>query len=448
VVAALLVSAVLLGLGAVSAAAGTVSRRDRAGDVKAKSLSARERRALDIVSVTATGDEPSGLFVTVTFKGDVERYLGQGHLKRALIALVLVPKSSKRAPAGLVDEGGGFTPKRLSIFKRVGSRVTIKQRTMNVFGQDRVLRKTASSDVGAILHHNQVLFYIAGPGLSNVAKVQVKAFTEVPARGGRRANSADDTIPHWVDIYTKQPTDLASLGVDPSKLSCDQHRALLSSFRRARDRTQQELNGWNRDVAFIKDALRHNEELLSKPGLDPTYIQKVRKTQDDWQNLLVDRGKSIGRVEDNLRNLERLIEKLSHLLTLACEPPSLVPMYAVFDKNTFSTVYYENVRNVDRAGPVKYQWAVAIPADPRCATGFQPNRPKDNQATWYHADVSEGGVCNHSGTLYDATGRGHPGTVVVQVSNEYWNCTAMYYGTQGDNGGSVGEGSAQPCQRR
>jgi Divergent InlB B-repeat domain len=130
--------------------------------------------------------------------------------------------------------------------------------------------------------------------------------------------------------------------------------------------------------------------------------------------------------------------------TAGVAAPVLRPIHAVFTQATFSTVYTENATGQD----LKYQWAVSIPADPPCASGFQPGKPQANQATWYHADVSEGGPCNHSGSTYDATGRGHPGTVVVVVSNGYWSCVATYYGTQGDNGAPEGDGAApQPCRR-
>ena len=69
---------------------------------------------------------------------------------------------------------------------------------------------------------------------------------------------------------------------------------------------------------------------------------------------------------------------------------------------------------------------------------FEGNTPQPNQASWYHADTSEGGHCSH--VKYDASGRGHPGLVTVYVSDGYWTCTATYYGTQGDNGATSGTG--------
>jgi hypothetical protein len=123
--------------------------------------------------------------------------------------------------------------------------------------------------------------------------------------------------------------------------------------------------------------------------------------------------------------------------------PILKPIHAVFDQSTYSTTYTENATGEG----LTYQWAVAIPADLPCANEFQPNKPQPNQAYWFHADVSVGGPCNHTGGAYDAHGRGHPGTVVVRVTDAYWSCAATYYGTQGDNGNPVGDGPPQqPCQ--
>jgi hypothetical protein len=133
--------------------------------------------------------------------------------------------------------------------------------------------------------------------------------------------------------------------------------------------------------------------------------------------------------------------------------PTITPIHAVFTPSTVpgcsppacTTVYTENATGQD----LTYQWTVSIPADPNCAAGFHPNQPQLNQATWYHADESEGGPCNHSGTTYDPTGHGHPGTVVVVVSNSAWTCTATYFGTQGDQGNPVGDGDPpQPCKQK
>jgi hypothetical protein len=132
--------------------------------------------------------------------------------------------------------------------------------------------------------------------------------------------------------------------------------------------------------------------------------------------------------------------------------PSLTPIHAVFtpapagqscEPPYCTTVYTENATGQG----LTYSWTVSIPDDPGCAMGFHPSTPQPNLATWYHADVSEGGYCNHSGNDYDATGSGHPGTVTVTVTNAGWTCTATFHGTQGPQAQPTWDGPApQPCQ--
>jgi hypothetical protein len=110
--------------------------------------------------------------------------------------------------------------------------------------------------------------------------------------------------------------------------------------------------------------------------------------------------------------------------------PRLLPIHASFDQSRFSTYYTETAIGDD----LKYAWGVAIPIDPQCAGGFMPNTPLASQASWFHADVTEGGPCNHSGTAYDPNNGGHPGTIVVVVSNKDWSCTATYFGTLSGDG--------------
>ena len=91
---------VIVGLGGAlicaPARAGIVTQADHA-IVHGPGLTAAERRALTITSLTAALDPSLGLIVTVTFRGDIERYLGRGDLKNGLVALVLERKSGMPA---------------------------------------------------------------------------------------------------------------------------------------------------------------------------------------------------------------------------------------------------------------------------------------------------------------------------------------------------------------
>lgn len=128
--------------------------------------------------------------------------------------------------------------------------------------------------------------------------------------------------------------------------------------------------------------------------------------------------------------------------------PVLEPIHAVFTPSTVpgcsppacTTVYTENAAGTD----LSYTWTVSIPVDAECAMGFHPNTPQLDQATWYHADVSEGGSCSHMN--YDTYGYGHPGWVTVTVSNPSWICEAMFHGTQGPQAQPISDGPApEPC---
>jgi hypothetical protein len=117
---------------------------------------------------------------------------------------------------------------------------------------------------------------------------------------------------------------------------------------------------------------------------------------------------------------------------LGLPKPDLKYIGAVFPTQPFTTTYTAVVTGQG----LSYHWAVSILADPACAAGFTPNSPKPDQATWYHADVGEGGPCTHVGT-------DHPGTVFLVVTNADWECTALYQGTLSGKGPP-----AAPCKRR
>ena len=138
---------------------------------------------------------------------------------------------------------------------------------------------------------------------------------------------------------------------------------------------------------------------------------------------------------------------------LRAEPPLLTPIHVRFNpappgrhcSPPYCTSLYTERASSPGGETLSYQWAVSIPADPNCATGFRPRDPTPAQASWYHADVTEGGPCNHQ--VYDAAGSGHPGTVVVVVSDYDWTCAATFYGTQGPQAQPAWDGpKPQACK--
>ena len=150
--------------------------------VKRAGLSATERQAITIRSVTAASDPSLGLVVTVDFAGDVERYLGQAALKNALLALVLEPGTVTPTPNWVAEQGGGFTPASFSTPVRHGKRETVRRATVDVFSTEHVLRTFTGGQYGVIRDGDQVVFRIAGPALANVAGIKVKLFVKSPLR--------------------------------------------------------------------------------------------------------------------------------------------------------------------------------------------------------------------------------------------------------------------------
>ena len=175
-----------------SASAGVVTKRVQAA-VKAQKLTSAERRAVTVASVTVAGDDSLGALVRVTFRGDAERFIGRGHLKRGLIALVLVPVGGGQ-PVGLVNEGG-----------------------------ERVLRVTAGRPAGVVRRGSLVIFYIAGARLSRFARVELRVLATSPPHAS------------WRQILASKPAEQVSLRVDPSTLTCSQLTALGNQVGSLRD---------------------------------------------------------------------------------------------------------------------------------------------------------------------------------------------------------------------
>jgi glucosylceramidase len=185
--------------------------------VKRSGLSATERDAITISSVTAASDPSLGLIVTVTFTGDVERYLGQGALKNGLLALVLGPSAATQKPSGLVAAGGGFTPADFSMLIRHGKRETAKRATVDLFSPEHVLRTFTGGQYGVIREGDEVMFRIAGPILANVVGIKVKVFVKSPLRSAKALTSAG-----WQAVVNDRPAAVASLLLSPSLLSTTQ----------------------------------------------------------------------------------------------------------------------------------------------------------------------------------------------------------------------------------
>jgi hypothetical protein len=435
------------------ASAGTIT--GPGGPVRAKGLTAKERNALKIVSVKATGVGGLGVVVTATFNGNIEQALGHGHLKDGIVALILRPNDPKVAFAGVATLGAGA----------IG--VTA--------------RKSRSTDVGVVRKGRTITFFVGGPGFENVGKIEVKAFAKRPGSRASRAVQAANlgvTPEEWEQVGERIAAVEASLPAPKPDTSCDELTAMKQTLDRAAATAQQWEKALTDEKKAIEKAIPQLERDLAdrkweRAGLAALAIgntlatsvallvpplglatamatiatathagrtgEAIQEIRDFIRSLKLDLrliDAYLGKVRDLRAKTRELEGKLNAYYELNCTRPVLKPIHAVFDQATFTTTYTE-----DATGPdLEYKWSVSIPVDEECATGFNGNSPKPNQATWFHKDKAQGGSCNHDGLHIGP--RGHPGTVTVIVSNLGWSCKAIYEGTEGLGGNPVGDGPA------
>jgi hypothetical protein len=184
-------------VGVVTATAGDVTGRDRLGDVKAPALTRAERDALDVVSLRAIGEEGLGMVAVATFRGNIEKALGRGHLKKGLVALILRPANASQNPAALATRGTAL---------------------------DNVLRKTRSEQVGAVRSGRTITFFIGGAGYSNVARVEIRSFASLPLGSTRRPAAGPPRLSdaEFKKIATFKDLDQLVVHADARQLTCQQ----------------------------------------------------------------------------------------------------------------------------------------------------------------------------------------------------------------------------------
>lgn len=225
--AAVVLAAVIVSFDGPAQAAA--SRRQSRGPVRA--LTAAERRAVSIVSVSAVGDESLGLIVTVSFHGNIERYLGQGHLRGGLLALTLTPEFGGQSPVGLVDDGGGFASASFPILAGHGKRVSIKAGAVQVFGLERLLRRLTPGQVNVFRTGNHVVFYLGGLGLSKPVSIKAKIFSRSPTGpASSTAGVRTLTASVWHKVVQTRPTSVASASLAPTQLTVAQLEALRTEL--------------------------------------------------------------------------------------------------------------------------------------------------------------------------------------------------------------------------
>ena len=279
--------------------AGSITKRDRGGVsnkvAKRFNLTRKERRALDVASVQVTGRNNLGVVIDVRFKGNVERLIGRGHLKRAAIALVLQPRS-----------------------RRVNSSVIVTQGPAR---SQRVRRRTQSNRAGAVRTGRSVKFFIQGPGFGGVKAVNVRALPRAP-RAAKRANAAgevNDGIEEMTDDEAEEIevglvaadallTILAVNAIDPDDLDCDELEDLGDDLEAALRRAR----ALDQDLGDFEDALA--EELPDAEGRDRALIQEALSQIRGTRALLA------GAIEV----MSDLLEDVDDIIEDECGPPPQV----------------------------------------------------------------------------------------------------------------------------
>jgi hypothetical protein len=267
-----------------AASAGTVTQRDKGGVgnriAKRFDLSRAERRALDIAATKVTGAEGQGVQVEVTFKGNLERRLGRGHLKRAAIAVILRPKSRSSRPTVLATRGAGL--------------------------RQRLLRRSRSKKVGALRNGRKLTFFLRGNGFSGVDAVEVKAFPRLP-RQGRRARTAQELSGPLLTVLLRNRliADLERIedaldDADPSELSCPELAQALEDLNDLDD----ELQELRANVRTARRKLNSELRRARRRG-DREAVEEIEDVLDDLDEL---QGQ-IDDTEDALDELKSLVEE-------------------------------------------------------------------------------------------------------------------------------------------
>ena len=349
------------------ATAGAAAWPDRVA-LKAGGLSVAERQAITIKSVSAVGEGSLGLIVSVTFGDDIQRYLGQGALKRSLLALVLVSSSAGQTPAGLVDQGGGFAPTAYPVIDGRGRHVTGKRGSLEAFSPERVRGITPARRVWVLREGNRVVFHIAGAWVGRVEKIKLEVFATSPTGLGRLG------IAGWRRVLNQRPTDRALLSVDPTAISFGKLSALrqelsdLLSFgvepeSRHEERAHADLK------AAIDDYKRLEHVIKRIPGL-----RQLRRSDlvTDFSNTVA----RIARLKAEIVTVENVIAQVDALINDCAAPspgpttprpsraapivvvqtdPGLCQALTPVTAPAFSTVPPRRVRVIDVNDQLRYQ---------------------------------------------------------------------------------------------
>jgi hypothetical protein len=174
---------------------------------RSPSLTPAEQKALRVASVKVFATDPGGAVISVRFGGNLEQLIGRGHLKNAVVAVVLRPKSSTLAPAAVATVGAG----------QIGG----------------TLHKTHSNDVAVIRSGSRFDFMIGGPGAAGVKVVQVRTWRSWGRWGnlGSIPFSPSPSAEFWEGVEKEQAANAASLPFPTVDNSCDELAGMYSKLQ-------------------------------------------------------------------------------------------------------------------------------------------------------------------------------------------------------------------------
>ncbi len=239
-------------------------------------LSAPERRAITLTSLSAAGDDSLGLIVTAGFAGDVGAHLGQGGLEHGLLALTLLSSGSPRPAGRLLSEGGGSTPTRLMLLERRGRHTGVTYRTFNLFSPDHTVRTAGARGVQVIRDRQEVVFHVPAADLAGVNRIRLEVFVNPP-----------------------KPVEHSTIGVDTKKLSCGQLASLHRSLAGLGSRLEGELR-----------AQRHADAVLG------AALDRGRLT-----DALVETAARLARLDGEIVSVTQVLDRADALIKACASPP-------------------------------------------------------------------------------------------------------------------------------
>ncbi|HEY1520844.1 MAG TPA: glycoside hydrolase family 30 beta sandwich domain-containing protein [Solirubrobacteraceae bacterium] len=306
----------LLGAVAIAASPARAAASERSSRPPAPRLTRAEDRAVSLASVSAVADESLGLVVTVKFKGDIERYLGQGNLTGGLLALVLNGQSSSSPPpTGIVADGGGFAAMPFPVSKRHGSRVSLTRGAVEAFSPDRSLRMLTPGQVNVFRTGNQVILYLGGLGLTQPVGVKLKVFSRNPTAAKHTVPVRTLTASAWQKLVQTKPTGVASVKVNTAQLTVAQLQGLRGNLATVLAHgLRPELRRQQRADAVLKSEVAHYA----------TTGDLLQVSRASLVAALRRGAVGVTHLKTKIAQMNKVIGRVDTLITATAQPPVTV----------------------------------------------------------------------------------------------------------------------------